>query len=142
MTRRSRKRRANAGRYRLPKEKRSRGPSKLAMLREEQRVTLTVRMGDAKVEQRLVRTIKQVLDRLDNPTYRTPLRMAVYFDHLFVTIEPNHMKRKRRLMKMFRLRPTVEDIRWVNLIWKEQSAMAVRSRRLGIRTGIINKQIS
>jgi hypothetical protein len=142
MARKSRKRRAKSGRYRLPKESRSRGPSLLARLREEQRVALTVRLNSAKIEQSLVRTAKKIIARADNPSYRTPLRMSVYFDHLFVTIEPDPQRRRRKLVRIFRLRPTISDVMWVRLIWKEQSAMAVRSRRLGIKTGLINKQIT
>lgn len=43
-------------------------------------------------------------------------RNTIMFDYLFSEIEPNKVKRRGRLNRIFRLAPKLEDAEWVTLI--------------------------
>ena len=113
----------------------------IARKRRVQVKDLESRLDQLKVEQRLITSIKRLAEKVDNVDYQGWVRMAILFDSLFLEIEPNDVKRMKRLRKIFKLRPTFEDIKWVNLMHREQKLWKSRSRAAGIKGGLLSKTV-
>lgn len=113
----------------------------IARKRRVQVKDLESRLDQLKVEQRLITSIKRLAEKVDNVDYRGWVRMAILFDSLFLEIEPNDVKRMKRLRKIFKLRPTFEDIKWVNLMHREQKLWKSRSRAAGIKGGLLSRTV-
>lgn len=92
-------------------------------------------------EKRLVKTIKGIIDRIDNPRYRSWTRAVTMFDPLFLSVEPNPKKRRLILVRIFKLRPRHTDAAWVSAIWKYQSSHQKTSLRYAIKYNLINKKV-
>ncbi len=115
--------------------------SVLKRRRRQQVERFTSIRDNMKLEQKLVKTIKKVLLRIENPRYRYWTRAVVLFDPLFIAVEPDPKKRRAVLMRIFKLRPRVTDAPWVLVIWKHQSSQHKQSLRYAIKYKLINKQV-
>lgn len=115
---------------------RNRKTNALRKKREKQVEFLNSRIPVIKIEQRLVRTIKKVIEMVENEDYRGDVRLAIMFDHLFTHIEPDKHKRMNRLRKIFRLRPTHKDKYWVVMIYEGAKDMKKRGRAIGAKFGV------
>ncbi len=115
--------------------------SVLERKRRQQVDKFTSIRNDMKLEQKLVKTIKKVLLRIENPRYRYWTRAVVLFDPLFIAVEPDPKKRRAVLMRIFKLRPRTGDALWVTVIWRHQSSQHKQSLRYAIKYKLINKQV-
>lgn len=109
--------------------------------REEQISKMTAIHLNIMVEKKLVRTVKKILERIDNPRYRCWTRAVTMFDPLFIAVEPDPKRRRSVLMRIFKLRPRLSDAGWVNVMWKYQSSQQKMSLRYAIKHKLINKKV-
>lgn len=88
-------------------------PKKITALERELKQVeekIDARIGNIKKEKALVKVIMKVMD--DNPKVGIRVLAAMY-DVFFRDLEPNYAKRRAKLMKIFNLRPNVNDTEWV-----------------------------
>jgi hypothetical protein len=110
--------------------------SRIQRARSEQVNKLEVRLNKLRVEQSLVRRTKTLMLKIPM-LYRTSGKAIVFFDYLFLEIEPNILKRRNRLKRIFNLRPIASDKPYIEIMIKEAAKHRKRSRLLGIKHGLI-----
>lgn len=103
--------------------------------------SLNLLLNNMQVEQKLVRAIKNIYKRIDNPSYRTWTKAVVMYDNLFLAAEPNAKKRRAILTRIFKLRPRASDHQWVSMIYKYQTSEMRTSLRYSIKNKIINNEV-
>lgn len=88
-----------------------------------------------KIEKSIVKRTKWLITKLP-PHLQKAAKASVFFEHLFVSIETNNVKRYNRLKRIFNFRPTYEDKGWLDLMIKQLPIERVKSRTLGLRYGL------
>lgn len=104
--------------------------------KEQSRLAIEVRKRALLEEQEMVRRTRKVI-RTTEPKLSTSGKLAIIYDGIFRAIEPNFVKRNSRLKRIFFLRPTVADAKWIDIIELESRRIRDQSRRVGIRKGLI-----
>jgi hypothetical protein len=110
--------------------------SRIQRVRNEQVNKLEVRLNKLRVEQSLVRRTKTLLQKVP-AMYRNSGKATVWFDHLFIEIQPNILKRRNTLKRIFNLRPIALDKPFIDIMVKEMGKYKKRSRAMGIKHGLI-----
>ncbi len=88
-------------------------PKKITALERELKLIedkIDSRIGNIKKEKAMVKAILRIVD--DSPKVGIRVLAAMY-DIFFRDIEPNYAKRRAKLIKLFNLRPNVNDASWV-----------------------------
>jgi hypothetical protein len=88
-------------------------PKKVTALERELKLIedkIDSRIGNIKKEKAMVKAILRIVD--DSPKVGIRVLAAMY-DIFFRDIEPNYAKRRAKLIKLFNLRPNVNDASWV-----------------------------
>jgi hypothetical protein len=88
-------------------------PKKVTALERELKLIedkIDSRIGNIKKEKAMVKAILRIID--DSPKVGIRVLAAMY-DIFFRDIEPNYAKRRAKLIKLFNLRPNVNDASWV-----------------------------
>ena len=88
-------------------------PKKITALERELKLIedkIDSRIGNIKKEKAMVKAILRIID--DSPKVGIRVLAAMY-DIFFRDIEPNYAKRRAKLIKLFNLRPNVNDASWV-----------------------------
>jgi len=88
-------------------------PKKITALERELKLIedkIDSRIGNIKKEKAMVKAILRIID--DSPKVGIRVLAAMY-DIFFRDIEPNYAKRRAKLIKLFNLRPNVNDAYWV-----------------------------
>jgi hypothetical protein len=88
-------------------------PKKITALERELKLIedkIDSRIGNIKKEKAMVKAILRIVD--DSPKVGIRVLAAMY-DIFFRDIEPNYAKRRAKLIKLFNLRPNVNDAYWV-----------------------------
>jgi len=110
--------------------------SRIQRARSEQVNKLEVRLNKLRVEQSLVRRTKTLMLKIPM-LYRTSGKAIIWFDHLFIEIELNVVKRRNRLKRIFNLRPIASDKPFIDIMVKEVGKYRKKSRLLGLKHGLI-----
>jgi hypothetical protein len=110
--------------------------SRIQRIRNEQINKLEVRRNKLIIEQSLVRRTKTLMTKIPM-LYRTSGKAIIWFDYLFLEIEPNIVKRRNRLKRIFNLRPISGDKPYIDIMIKEAAKYRKKSRKLGIKHGLI-----
>lgn len=110
--------------------------SRIQRIRNEQINKLEVRRNKLIIEQSLVRRTKTLMTKIPM-LYRTSGKAIIWFDYLFLEIEPNIVKRRNRLKRIFNLRPIASDKPFIDIMVKEAGKYRKKSRLLGLKHGLI-----
>ena len=88
-------------------------PKKVTALERELKLIedkIDSRIGNIKKEKAMVKAILRIVDNSPKVGIRV---LAAMYDIFFRDIEPNYAKRRAKLIKLFNLRPNVNDASWV-----------------------------
>jgi hypothetical protein len=94
-------------RLEIPKAKKITALERELKLIEEK---IDSRIGNIRKEKAMAKVIQRIVD--DSPKVGIRVLAAMY-DAFFRDIEPNYAKRRAKLIKLFNLRPNVNDAYWV-----------------------------
>jgi hypothetical protein len=87
--------------------------SAIARSKEKQKEGIRVMRIKADQVHGMVRDIKSVMSKTELVGHS---RFVWLFDEIFRQIEPNKLKRRKRLSRIFRLQPLLLDLEWVRII--------------------------
>jgi hypothetical protein len=88
-------------------------PKKVTALERELKLVeekIDSRIGNIKKEKAMVKAILRIVDNSPKVGIRV---LAAMYDVFFRDLEPNYAKRRAKLIKLFNLRPNVNDAYWV-----------------------------
>jgi hypothetical protein len=88
-------------------------PKKITALERELKLVeekIDSRIGNIKKEKAMVKAILRIVDNSPKVGIRV---LSAMYDVFFRDLEPNYAKRRAKLIKLFNLRPNVNDAYWV-----------------------------